>query len=71
MVQKDVDVKMGKIRLIISSNENGNEEEVYFTSDFDSPADDFCRPGLQVTCDEEIEDNLPAIFPREYTLVRR
>lgn len=60
---------MDQIRVIGTSTENGEQEEVYFTNDFDSPASDYARPGWTVDYDEIIEDNLPSGFPREYSLV--
>lgn len=64
---------MDKIRVIIFSSDNGQNETVIFTADFDTPVDDFLTPGLNMTlsCDEVIEDNLPSLFPREYTLLRK
>lgn len=64
---------MDKIRVIIFCSDNGQNETVIFTTDFDVPVGDFLTPGLDMTlsCDEIIEDNLPSIFPREYTLLRR
>jgi hypothetical protein len=64
---------MDKIRVIVFSSDNGQNETVIFTQEFDTPTDDFLTPGLNMTlsCDEVIEDNLPSLFPREYTLLRR
>lgn len=64
---------MEKIRVIIFASDNGQNETVTFTQDFDLPVEDFLTPGLDMTlsCDEVIEDNLPSLFPREYTLLRR
>lgn len=60
---------MEKIRVIGTSTPSRDQEEVNFTTDFDSPATDFARPGWVVDYDEIIDDNLPTGFPYEYTLV--
>ena len=62
---------MEKIRLIVSSNDNGTDEEVYFSDDFVAPADDFLTPGLTLNSDTIIDDVLPSCFPRGYALRRR
>ena len=61
---------MKKIRVIVSSTENGNEEQVVFTEEFDKEVDYFIPPGSTVDIDTIIEDNLPSGFPKEYTLKR-
>jgi hypothetical protein len=61
---------MDKIRLVIVSTDNVEREEVVFTNDFESAGDSWCSPGQSVTYDKVIEDNLPGIFPINYTLRR-
>ena len=58
------------MRLIIVSTENGEREDVIFTEDNETPAADYCDPGQTVSYDEEINCELPSIFPLEYTLRR-
>ena len=60
---------MKKIRLIIASSENGEQECVIFTEDFETPAEDFFL-NLAVSFDETMEILLPDIFPTEYILTR-
>ena len=57
-----------KIRIIICSNENGCNETVTFTQDFDVPAEEFCAPDQSIDCDETKELDLPDGFPMEHTL---
>jgi len=60
---------MERIRVIVTSTKDGSEENVIFTDDLETPAEDYCRPGFTVDIDEEI-DELPSGFPMNYTLVR-
>ena len=59
-----------KIRIIICSSENGCQEDVTFTYDFESPSSDFIRPGLTLDVDEIKELDLPSGFPVEHTLTK-
>lgn len=61
---------MKKIRLIISSSENDDDEHVIFTEDLEQSADFFVNSDFTVDIDQIIEDVLPSGFPREYTLIR-
>ena len=60
-----------RIRLIIMSTANGEEESVIFTEDFDTEADDYCARGQTVDLDEQVLVELPDGFPLDYTLDRR
>jgi len=62
---------MEKVRLLYfrSKSDNGNYESVYFTQDFDSPADDFCRPDCFCFLDQEIEMDTTQ-WPMEYEMVK-
>ena len=62
---------MDKLRLITQTNENGSEEYVEFTDDFDAPVENFAIPGCEITSDTVIDDNLPTSFPRNYALKRK
>lgn len=63
---------MSQIRCILSSNESGSIEMVYFTADLESPADDFIRPDCTVSGESVLdEDDLPNCFPMEYNLLRQ
>ena len=63
------------IRVIVASSENGRREEVYFTEDFETPAEDFffvdegAVNELTRFADSEIL-GLPNGFPLAYVLVR-
>lgn len=61
---------MDKVRIIICSTEDGSKEDVIFTQEFDTPASDYCRPGLTIDCDEVKELDLPSAFPLEHTLTK-
>lgn len=61
---------MEKVRLIIQSSANGEQEAVIFTHGFDESVEDFLLPGYTIDHDIVIEDNLPTSFPREYSLKR-
>lgn len=58
------------VRLIISSTENGDQETVFFTEDFNSPAEEFIPPGQTVDFDQSISAELPDYFPMDYELKR-
>jgi len=58
-----------KVRIIIASNENGSHEEVHFTEDFETPAEDFFF-NLEVSQDKICECELPSTFPLGYNLKR-
>ena len=60
-----------KIRIIITSTENGDSEHVTFTEDDVSNATDFCYPHESVDCDKVCECDLPNGFPLEYALKRK
>uniref|UniRef100_A0A6M3LS88 Uncharacterized protein n=1 Tax=viral metagenome TaxID=1070528 RepID=A0A6M3LS88_9ZZZZ len=61
---------MKRIRIVISSNDSGSMETVYFTDDLHSPVGDLIQPGLDLVSDTIINDTLPTMFPREYVLTR-
>jgi len=61
-----------KVRLIQTSNENGNRETVTFCDVEDtSPAADYCLQDDTVDFDGIIEADLPDGFPMNYTLQRQ
>lgn len=65
--------KMARWRVILISSENGQNEHVVFTEDFDTPADEWCCLGInreQVDSDTVVEVNLPLGFPTERALAR-
>ena len=58
------------IRCIVASNNSGSREEVYFTDDFETEAEEFFYlDDMTISSDEEIDD-LPSMFPLNHTLVR-
>lgn len=58
------------IRVIVVSTPNGNQEEVLFTEDVESSAEDLFTLGdMTVNIDETIEE-LPGGFPMDYILRR-
>lgn len=59
-----------KIRLILQSSENGEEEHVIFTEEFDQPVSQFLYSNCTVDFDGIIIADLPSGFPREYDLKR-
>lgn len=59
---------MSRIRVLVASFENGNNETVYFTEDMDAPAEDFFAKGMTIDEDQTIENNLPSGFPVESEL---
>lgn len=59
-----------KIRIIQSSNQTGAREEVYFTEDFDTFAEDFITSGLTLDEDSICDCELPSGFPMDYILRR-
>lgn len=59
-----------KVRLLIASNESGSREEILFSTDFESPADDFFF-GLTVSSDKVIDCDLPDTFPLDYNFMRK
>ena len=58
-------------RLIIVSDESGRREEVVFTTDDETPAEDWCAVGQTVSFDEVIDADLPGIFPEDVSLRRQ
>ncbi len=60
-----------KLRLIIQSSENGENECVHFTDKFDDPIEDLTIPGYDIDFDGIIDAELPSIFPLGYELQRR
>ena len=44
-----------ELRLIHQSKKVGIAEQLYFTEDFDSPADDFVTPGYELNSDTVVE----------------
>ena len=62
------------IRIIVSSTENGNIEDVFITDEdndgFDDPAEDLVMPGYSVDIDEKIDVKFPSGFPMGYRLTR-
>jgi len=64
-----------KYRLVIVSDESGQDETVFFVDvRDDAPAENFCKPGQTVSYDEIIKAELPAIGnpakPRRFSLSR-
>ena len=60
-----------KVRIILMSSVSGAKEDVAFTDDFESPAEDFCLNDMQVDDDDSISDmELPSGFPLNYLLHR-
>lgn len=57
-----------QIRVVVVSNENGTNEDVIFTEEFDVPATDFCARDQTVDIDKLIDNNLPSGFPTDFTL---
>lgn len=49
---------------------HGEREEVCFTEEINTPAEDFCSSELKVVFDKVIEADLPIEFPMENTLVK-
>ena len=60
------------IRLIIVRGDKGNEdfEQVVFTEEFETKAQDFCPPNTSVAFDKVIDADLPTEFPTEFELRR-
>ena len=57
-------------RAIGRGNDSGSREEVYFTDDLETKAEEFFYlDDMTISIDEEIGD-LPSMFPINYTLVR-
>jgi len=59
---------MSRIRVLVASFDNGNNETVYFTEDMDAPAEDFFAKGMAIDEDQIIENVLPTGFPTEREL---
>lgn len=58
-------------RCIVASSESGEREEVYFTEDMDSPADDFFfMDEMTIDSDTVLNVDFPSSFPLE-TILRR
>lgn len=61
---------MNRIRVIIASKDNGDNEQVIFTEDFDSLASDWFVKGMTIDSDTVIINNLPSGFPIESNLIK-
>jgi hypothetical protein len=61
---------MGKIRVIVQSSEDGADERVLFTDEFDAPIKKFMVPGLTLDIDKIIKMEIPSGFPLYYMLQR-
>lgn len=61
-----------KVRVITASPRDGslNTEDLVFTDDFESPAQDFVRNTLKVYIDQVIEMEIPSGFPLNSTFSR-
>jgi len=59
-----------KIRVIGTSNYNGEQQEVFFTEDLDSDVKEFTSPNLSVDFDEVCGFDVPVGFPLEHILKR-
>ena len=55
-------------RIIHSSSDTGSKECVVFTTDTDSPAEDFVPIGLTLTEDVRVDADVPYGLPFEYEL---
>lgn len=59
------------IRVITASTPSGEREEVIFTEDMDTPAEDFFIMGdMTIDIDQKV-GGLPHGFPFDYTLVAK
>jgi hypothetical protein len=65
------EVNKMKVRLIIQSTEDGNQEIVHFTDDFEAAQDDFKIHGHSIDYDKIIDADIPNSFPLNYDLIRR
>jgi hypothetical protein len=59
-----------KLRLIIQSTENGEQEYVNFTENFTTPQEEFLIPRCTIDYDEIGDFDIPSIFPLDYNLKR-
>lgn len=65
-----------RIRIILQSNESGNQEYMHFTDDFDTDVNDHLYPGCTLDADEEadiyVEDrDIRAALEADYTWKRQ
>ena len=59
------------IRLIVASTVSGEREEVIFTEDMVTPADELFFMGeMTVDIDDKTIEDLPSGFPMNYVLVK-
>lgn len=61
---------METVRIITCSFENGDNETITFTEDFDIDAEDYCKPGQIVVIDKKIGMEVPLGFPLDHTFER-
>ena len=61
---------MEKLRIIIQSTQNGNEEYIEFSTQLNLPIDNFLRSGCTVDIDTIINIDLPLGFPVDYAFKR-
>lgn len=59
-----------QIRLVIMSDDSGENESVLFTPDFRESMAWQCKDGQTIVFDKVIDADLPGIFPANYVLHR-
>jgi len=64
-------ITMTKVRVLVASNESGSKEQVLFTEDFETPAEDFFMSDVSISSDDIIECRWPRAFPMDYILERQ
>ena len=62
---------MTKVRVLVASNESGSKEQVLFTEDFETPAEDFFTSDVSISSDDIIECRWPRAFPMDFILERQ
>ena len=55
---------------VITSVDDDNNEQVIFTEDFESPAEDFFNSNMKITSDSTLDESLHFMFPLETVLER-
>ena len=61
------------IRVVVASNGSGSREEVCFTEDTETDAEDFFfMEDMAINSDGLIDiDDMPSCFPMDYVLIRK
>ena len=62
---------MEKVRVLVASNESCSKEQVLFTQDFETPAEDFFMSDVSISSDDIIECYWPHAFPMDFILERQ